>query len=681
MRSWGMFRATDRQIPLWHVAARLPESAKGRLRASWAEGFQTKVLPILLVEEATFGGAYDLCEGRPNWSVARMLGVLVLQDLNDLDDRAALDALTFDARWQHALSIEPEVAYLSRRSLVDFRSRLVRLDPEMKLVRRLFEKVGDAAINDLGVKIGKQRIDSTLVTSNIRTRGRGDLFRKTLEHFLAGLKQHWPDRLERLNPEVRAWSDDDGEGWFARGNQGRAKARKLLTKLAGWLHEVRVVFARDEPVVADERYQLVVRVLNEHCEVLPSAVADGDDRVVVSEPDDAASQHTVGQNATGSPSPGNDVDEQPETHPVPESEPSKAAQTRPPLASNAVAPDGAPDVTQNSGQNAMSGPGSVVIRKTQLHPGSSLQSPFDPDAGYGTKGAGYLVHVAETCGNDGAEVITDFEVTGAGCGDKGKTTDALERLDTAGRLPEVLFADGGFTTGEATLEAEKLGVKLHAPANLGRLPEGTIGREQFRFTEAGDEVFACPAGYAPLRHAVRSTHSNRSRSPAVHAYFDGQRCRACPFHGRCVARPPNNGKSGNYHLEMTANLRARDQCMAEQSTQPWWDAYRIRSGIEATNSELKRAHGFGRLRVRRYARVTLAIACKLIACNVKRWLRVAAKGPERVTPDPTGQSFCPLVALRCILGWFTPRWPTVRPTAAWPSSYLAPWRLVQAAPP
>ena len=60
---------------------------------------------------------------------------------------------------------------------------------------------------------------------------------------------------------------------------------------------------------------------------------------------------------------------------------------------------------------------------------------------------------------------------------------------------------------------------------------------------------------------------------------------------------------------------------ALQQTTEWKDRYRIRSGIEATNSELKRAHGIGRLKVRRLPRVCLAVALKVTACNIKRWAR------------------------------------------------------------
>ena len=43
-----------------------------------------------------------------------------------------------------------------------------------------------------------------------------------------------------------------------------------------------------------------------------------------------------------------------------------------------------------------------------------------------------------------------------------------------------------------------------------------------------------------------------------------------------------------------------------------------RAGVEATNSELKRTHGLGHLRVRGAPAVQLAVYLKALACNVKR---------------------------------------------------------------
>jgi hypothetical protein len=60
---------------------------------------------------------------------------------------------------------------------------------------------------------------------------------------------------------------------------------------------------------------------------------------------------------------------------------------------------------------------------------------------------------------------------------------------------------------------------------------------------------------------------------------------------------------------------------ADHQSDQWKQRYKIRSGIEATMSELKRSHGMGKLRVRRAAKVCFAVACKVIACNIKRWAK------------------------------------------------------------
>ena len=66
----------------------------------------------------------------------------------------------------------------------------------------------------------------------------------------------------------------------------------------------------------------------------------------------------------------------------------------------------------------------------------------------------------------------------------------------------------------------------------------------------------------------------------------------------------------------------------EQATPEFKEQHKIRSGMEATNSELKRCHGFAKLRVRSRPRVTLAVHLKVVALNVKRYVahlaRVAA---------------------------------------------------------
>ena len=158
------------------------------------------------------------------------------------------------------------------------------------------------------------------------------------------------------------------------------------------------------------------------------------------------------------------------------------------------------------------------------------------------------------------------------------------------------------------------------------MPEDSIRRDRFTFDEDTGDILECPAGHTPKRHSERLLHGARGR--ARYAYFDGETCRGCELKGRCIARGPRSGHSGAFHVEVNPDLRARDERLAEQEKPERWDRYAIRSGVEATMSEMKREHGLRRLRVRGGARVQLAAAMKLTACNVKRWLKEAMQRPD-----------------------------------------------------
>lgn len=569
-----MYRRTTRQTLLLGGDHHLARESRRRLELSWAPAFHADVFPVLLRSEDQFKDLYSDETGRPNWSIARLLGLSLLQEWHGLTDQEALDALSFDTRWQVALGLTPEEAYLARRSLVGFRQRLVSLDPEMRRIRAVFQALSQEAIQKLKLQVRAQRLDSTRVVSNIRTRGRVDLFSKTLLHLVRWLDREQAAAFQRLPKALVHWykaRTEDEEGWEPEEDKEPAARAQRLQQLALWSHAVLQGLADQPQIRESEPYQLLERLFSEHC-------------IVETTPDDAGegSGSGGGGAATG-----------------------EASSER------------------------------VVVRAKPERPGSSLQSPYDPDAGYGHKGSGYHVQLAETCGNKDTaskvyqpEIITDYEVHGAGVPDRSRTIAVVERLEAAGMAPEVLVVDGGYVHGAVILEAEEHRIDLLGPASQGPLPDDSIGRDRFVFDTTGDRVLACPEGHAPIKHLERTTNGERPLAP--HARFSATHCSACPIEGRCVVRTHGSGK-GNYTLDISPDLRARDANLTRKKTPEFKRAYRIRSGIEATNSELKRRHGLGRLRVRRRARVELAVAFKLLACNAKRWTRASQARARALT--------------------------------------------------
>jgi len=545
----SMFKKTNTQQSLFGIDTQLSEGLQTRLRSSWAHLFKVEILPILFRSEENFSMLYGKT-GRPNFSVARAIGLCLLQEYNDLSDQQALDAFGFDIRWRYALDVSDDQAYLSRRSLVEFRRRLTAKDPEMKLMRGIFEKISKRAIRKLDLSASQQRLDSTLVISNIRTRGRLDLFANTITLFIRSLDKK---RFSQIPVHIQQWHEREPEGWFGLA-QDQHKAK--LEQLAQYAYKLIQVFETEKEVKDSEQYELLVRLFQEQCEIKKDPNSDtskGDDKKI------------------------------------------------------------------------------EIKKKTQ---GETLQSAFDPDASYGHKGSGYSAHITETCNNKNKnEIITDYEVHGAARSDMGKAPDVLDRLEGAGLKPEKFFADGGYPSVPSALKVIKRNVEFIAPVNRGRIPDEVMGRDQFEFNIDGLAV-KCPEGHSPLDHRMLSRNNKKGKS--LHAIFDGDICRKCIILDNCPVRAPNHRARGckprdtvgNFRLEITPELRLRDQMYSNQQTTEWKEQYKIRSGVEATMSELKRRHGMGKLRVRRAAKVCFAVACKVIACNIKRWAKAHTASGE-----------------------------------------------------
>lgn len=550
-----MYRKTSPQIKLFGIETRISPSLRSRLESSWAQFFRHEILPVLFRKEDDYTMLYGKT-GRPNFSVARLLGLCLLQEWNDVSDQEALDTFSFDIRWRYALDVGDGEDSLSRRSLVEFRRRLFAKDPGMKLIRTLFDAIRDSAIEGLGLSTSNQRLDSTHIISNIRLRGRLALFSDTVSLFLKGLDE---DRFARVPADIQTWYAQEPEGWFGL---GPSEQKIRLEELARYLYELIVIFEKDG---LGEPYRLLARLLSEQCE--------------------SSSEESI-----------------------------------------------------------------QVKKKTE---GATLQSPHDPDASCGHKGSGYSLHITETCNNEGKqEIITDYEVHGAARSDMGKALSVIERLENGGCKPDTLFADGGYPSVPSALKIKEQGIEFIAPVNRSRLPDDVAGRDRFRFDRNG-RVTRCPEGHTPIDHRILSANNSTRRS--LHAIFDGNLCRSCAMLDRCPVRAPNHRHKGcaakdtvgDFRLEITPGICLRDQMYALQKTAGWKDRYRIRAGIEATNSELKRAHGIGHLRVRRIAQVCFAVACKIIACNIKRWARACLVVPRGTLQTPLSSlcAFCMLSRL------------------------------------
>ena len=318
-------------------------------------------------------------------------------------------------------------------------------------------------------------------------------------------------------------------------------------------------------------------------------------------------------------------------------------------------------------------PAPVALKDAKEVRSDSLQTPHDPSLTYsGRKGKGEEVQVAETCGNGlSPEVITYAEVTRSCDSDESATVPAVDDLASREIAPKELLADTNYGSTANVIECEKRGVELVSPVAGPKVEEPAaedegraITKSEFDVDPKDERKTRCPAG----REAVEERHD--AGTGKVRAVFGADTCAVCPLAGRC---PAKRLSAGRRVLRTTVHAAVLAKRRRYERTEDFKKRYAMRAGIEATNSELKRAHGLGRPRIRGFLRVRLAVYLKALACNVKRMVRHLAergrKAGEAVSAAAAGaEAAAASCAILCLL---TRREPAL-------AGLATPWRAVGA---
>ena len=554
-----MFRARDPQESLWQSQFLVTPKKAKRLEGSWAEVFRNEALP--LIDEALFAPMYCADNGRPNRAVQTVLGVHLLKEMFDFTDGEALEQLEFNLLWHHALRLDIEEAHLPQKTLHNFRVRLMQHDGG----RLAFQETTDRIIQALGIRTGKQRLDSTHIMSNIATLTRLGLFCETMRLFLRALRWEHPE----LRPGVpegllgRYLKEEDEATHYEDARTG--EGRRRLSVCARDLYRLVDRF-RGTTAAQLEEY----RLLREQCHV---------------------GKHRDGR-------PGDDDDD--------------AGECKVP----------------------------VALKDPKQVSADSLQSPHDPDVTYsGHKGKGYEVQVAETCHEENAtQLITHVEVTPSSGSDTDVSVPVVDGLAERKVRPDELFADTAYGSGRNAFEASRRGTELVSPvagSAPGNSHEGEgdgpppLTAADFQIDVTGEQATVCPAGHPSIEEYELEDAPER-----VEVHFARTTCEPCPLRSRCPVKLDR--RAGDYVLKadlVKVNIERRRRA---EATEEWRKRYAIRAGIEGTNSELKRAHGLGRLRVRGGRRVRLAVYLKALACNFKRMVHARLVEMENTAQRAVG---------------------------------------------
>ncbi len=570
--------------------------------------FATLVYPRLAAVRGVLESCYCSDTGRTALEPVLMLGVSVLQYLDAVPDRQAVDLLHYHAGWNFALNRQLGDPMFHPTSLVNFRHRLQDQEQSGLAFKTILEGLVEAGLVS---RHSRQRLDSTQMMGRVARMNRLDCVREALRLAL--------QELEALTPLARRPSFWLGlwERYVESQVDYRASSEVLGHKLGQAGTDVWQLLEWLGPPAQSPRgqgaqVQLLRRVFAEQFEVLPGQAA----------PTAKAKEPVMVAGGAEAPQ-GAPAVAEPAVAP-PAGPASEALQSGPAAGHPASGPIG-------QGEFAVEG----MARGATIHPkgkgqlsSERVQNPHDPEATYAVKGrgeqqkehVGYKVQVAETVtervlapGEPTDNFLTGIVTHRAHESDEvGAEIMDQEQAAMGMEKPPVQYVDGAYVSAQKLAQAQAEGRELMGPAQPAPRKDGRFTVEDFQ-VNVEQRTALCPAG----RPNTQCSRLVEEATGKVSYRFEfSTQCHDCPLRHQCVGQEQRHRTLvvGEHHTV----LQARRQ---EQKTEPFQQRMKHRSGIEGTQSELVRAHGMRRARYRGLAKARLQNYFLGAACNAKRWIR------------------------------------------------------------
>jgi transposase len=500
--------------------------------------FAQKIWPVLAKTRPQLEDCYVTSNGRKAVEPVVLLGTLILQFLERVPDRQAVDLVRYHLGWKLALNLELAEQGFHPTTLVTFRQRL--LDHEQG--KLAFDAVLEA-LQEQGMvpKRGRQRLDSTHVLGLVARLSKLECIRETIRLSLEELAMAVAEE-ERPDFWAQLWER------YVESKLDYKSTEEVLKK---------------KQVLAGEDSWRLLRWL----EPLPTSVRNGQQVELL--------RRVFGEYYI--------------------------------IAGNAE------------------------VTPVKEHGPAVVQNPHDPQAQWSAKGrgkarhewVGYKVQVAESIGpkpeKKGEPVrnfLTSLVTQSAIESDDAGLPATLEAQKQSNlEVPVELYVDGAYVSAAGLAQAKEEGRQLLGPAQPSA-HKGTGYRTEDFDVQVENRRALCPAG----RENTQCSRLEEKQTGKVSYRFEwSTHCHGCALRERCVG----DGQShrtlvvGEHHSHLQERRR-------EQQTDEFHRQMYTRNGIESTQSELVRAHGLRRARYRGKAKVDLQMQLTGAACNIKRWLSVAA---------------------------------------------------------
>ena len=568
--------------------------------------FGKLIYPQVAAERPSLEKCYCADNGRTAVEPVLLLAVSLLQELDGMPDRLAVEMLRYHAGWNFALNRQIGDPLFHPTTLVNFRNRLEEHELTalgFTTILKALEKAG------LVSRQSRQRLDSTQMFGRVARMSRLDCVRESLRLALLELEPG-------MGPAVRpafwmALWDRYVESQVDYGASSETLARKLaeagsdVWQLLEWLRTPALCQCNAKPQalllarVFEEQFQIVAGTAAPLAKEKPIMAPASPE--AVSEPEAPVATAVMAPALTPMPEQGQM-----------EMPTSSAAQQQMP----AQAPTQPPEVRPKD--------------KEQLD-SARVQNPHEPEATYSVKGkgdkkkehVGYKVQVAETVcevtlapGEPTRNFIVgsvthpayEHDETGAQKMEQEQSQMGLEK-------PPVQYVDSAYVSAQKLAQAQAEGREIIGPALPSRQVEGRFTATHFQIN-VEQRMAICPAGKT---NTQCSRLVEESTAKVSYRFEFSTQCHDCALRAQCLGQGQRHRSRvvGEHHTV----LQTRRQ---EQQTHDFKQRMKHRNAIEGTQSELVRAHGLRHARYRGLAKVKLQNYFIGAACNVKRWIRCEA---------------------------------------------------------
>ena len=245
----------------------LTEKTCKRLLDGWPGVFRHVILELMPVDAVS--GYFEATMGRPTKELYSIAGLLLIQEFMDWTKDEALDAYSFHINVHYALNLEPVTHDISKRTL----ERYINLFEEDKIAKATMDEITTTLVELLGIKIDKQRLDSTHIFSDMASFGRTRLMGVAIKRFLTQVIRHNKEDYNSLDESLRNRYAPSVNQLFADTKKDRESRRLLRQQVAEDMHHLIKLFADNPEHDGKDTYKAVERIFYEQCEVHEDAVS------------------------------------------------------------------------------------------------------------------------------------------------------------------------------------------------------------------------------------------------------------------------------------------------------------------------------------------------------------------------------------------------------------------------